>query len=135
MLQPPSSGHQRTATRRAQIPSPMNNLSASSKSSALPLRLLRFAMRLFAFTALIQINWAADVGTGTIAGTVTSTSTRNALQGATVTVPALNRAEFTDSSGAFLLPDLPAGPVEVLISYTGFADERRTVTVRPGEPT
>ncbi|MGH7958467.1 MAG: carboxypeptidase regulatory-like domain-containing protein, partial [Opitutaceae bacterium] len=114
----------------------MNYLSVASHSFALPLRPLRFATSLFAFVLLFTINvQAADTSGGSIAGAVTSTTTRNALQGATVTVPALNRAEFTDSSGAFLLPNLSPGPVEIVISYTGFADERRTVTVRPGEVT
>ena len=71
--------------------------------------------------------------TGTIVGAVSSTGTRNALQGAMVSVPALNRQELTDNSGAFVLSGLPVGPVELVISYIGFNDERRTTTVQPGE--
>jgi TonB-dependent receptor len=112
----------------------MNYHSAARHGSAHSVRLLRFATSLLAFLATLLPAYAAE-STGSIAGAVTSSSTRNALQGATVTVPTLNRAEFTDSSGAFLLPNLPVGPVEVVISYTGFADERRTITVRPGEAT
>jgi TonB-dependent receptor len=76
---------------------------------------------------------AADAGTGSISGTVTSTSTHNALQGATVSIPTLHRTEFTDSSGSFLLQNVPAGAVELIISYVGFGDERITVAVRSGE--
>jgi iron complex outermembrane recepter protein len=81
----------------------------------------------------VSAAFAADSGTGTLSGTVISTGTQNALQGAVVTLPALHRTELTDNTGSFVLPHVPAGPVEVLISYTGFNDERRTVTVRAGE--
>jgi TonB-dependent receptor len=74
-----------------------------------------------------------SAATGTIVGAVSSTGTRNALQGAMVSIPALNRQELTDNSGAFILSGLPAGPVELVISYIGFNDERRTATVQPGE--
>jgi iron complex outermembrane receptor protein len=76
---------------------------------------------------------AQSGGTGSVAGSVASADTRNALQGATVSIPALNRTEFTDNSGSFLLQNLPAGTIEVVVSYTGFNDEKRTVAVRAGE--
>ncbi|MBL9199122.1 MAG: TonB-dependent receptor [Opitutaceae bacterium] len=72
-------------------------------------------------------------GTGSVSGAVTSASTRNALQGAVVSIPALNRSEFTDNAGAFTISGLPAGSHELVISYTGFEDTRRSVTVRGGE--
>ena len=113
----------------------MNYFGAAIRGFALPIRLLPAATSLLACVALWVPVRAADAANGTIAGSVTSTDTRNALQGAVVSVPALNRSDFTDSSGSFLLQNLPPGPVEIVISYTGFADERRTVTVRPGEAT
>ena len=76
---------------------------------------------------------AADPG-GTIIGNVSSADTRNMLQGATVQVPQLNRRAVTDNTGRFVLRDLPAGPVTLVIGYTGFADETRTVEVRPNAP-
>ncbi|MDO8541839.1 MAG: TonB-dependent receptor [Opitutaceae bacterium] len=85
----------------------------------------------FSFAAAVA---AESTATGSISGLVSSTGTRNMLQGATVSVPALNRQEFTDNAGAFLLNNLPAGEVQLVISYTGFNDERRTVSVRAGEP-
>jgi hypothetical protein len=76
---------------------------------------------------------AASADSGSIAGAVSSTGTHNMLQGAVVSIPALNRHEITDNAGAFLLANLPPGEVQLAISYTGFNDERRTVTVRGGE--
>ncbi|MDO8541840.1 MAG: TonB-dependent receptor [Opitutaceae bacterium] len=76
---------------------------------------------------------AADAGgSGSVAGAVTSTSTRNALQGATVTIPRLNRTVLTDEAGRFLISDVPAGVTELVVSYAGFNDERTQINVSPG---
>lgn len=92
-------------------------------------------MRAAAWFALAAPLPAGTTGasTGTIAGSVTSRGTQNALQGAVVTVPAINRTELTDNAGSFLLAHVPAGTVELAILYTGFNDERRTVLVRASE--
>ncbi|MFM9090528.1 MAG: carboxypeptidase-like regulatory domain-containing protein, partial [Verrucomicrobiota bacterium] len=71
--------------------------------------------------------------TGVISGSVVSTATRNGLQGATVSVPAQGRTEFTDSAGLFLLQGVSPGAVEVVVSYSAFEERRVTVTVRGGE--
>jgi iron complex outermembrane recepter protein len=97
--------------------------------------LLRFAASLLAILVLACSLRAADAGSGSLAGSVSSTQTHNALQGAVIRLPALNRSDFTDETGSFVLGAVPAGPVDVVISYAGFADEHRTVTVRPGETT
>src|SRR5687768_15370494 len=73
--------------------------------------------------------------TGTVIGTVSSAETRNTLQGAAVTVPATGKAALTDNAGRFVLTDLTAGPVELVVSYTGFDDLRQTVVVSRSEPT
>ncbi len=97
-------------------------------------RLLRSATSLVAVLALCTgFAHAAAAGSGSVSGSVTSASTRNALQGAVVSIPALNRSEFTDNAGTFTISDLPAGAVELVISYSGFEESRRTVTVRSGE--
>jgi TonB-dependent receptor len=96
-------------------------------------RLLLTATSLFLLIAAGAVARAAEGATGSIAGAVTSSKTHNALQGATVLVPALNRSELTDSAGSFLIPNLPPGQVELVISYTGFDEERRTINVQPGQ--
>jgi TonB-dependent receptor len=101
-----------------------------------PRRRLRFAAALSFAVALSGSALLAQGGaTGSIAGSVTSTATRNALQGATVTIPAQNRAEFTDPSGSFLIQSLPVGPVELVVNYSGFEERRISATVRAGETT
>lgn len=117
----------------ARAPSkPMNYLRPSARAHALS-RLLRHATSLFLLVAASALLRAAD-GSGSVAGSVTSSKTRNALKGATVTVPSLNRTVLTDDSGAFILGGLPSGPVEIVVSYSGFDDERRSVTVSTGQP-
>ena len=70
-------------------------------------RSLRVAVLAFvASVAGLSAAWAQ--ATGAISGTVTSTSTRNALQGALVTVAGANRADYTDGAGSFNLQGLPA---------------------------
>ena len=111
----------------------MNYLSAS-RSPALSARLLRVATSLFASLALLAGSLHAQA-TGSVAGSVTSTATRNALQGATVTIPSLNRTVLTDESGQFLIPNVPAGTVDLVVSYSGFTDVRQQVMVGGGTAT
>jgi TonB-dependent receptor len=97
-------------------------------------RLLQLATSLTLLASLACVSLPAQTGgTGAVSGTVISTATRNALQGALVTIPALNRSEFTDNAGSFLLQGLPAGAIELSVSYAGFEDRKIPVTVRAGE--
>ncbi len=66
---------------------------------------------------------------GQIAGTVSSKTTGNALQGASVRLPGLNRATLTDGSGHFEFSDVPAGDVNVVASYSGFEELNQSVAV------
>lgn len=116
----------------------MNSRNATVCRSAPCLWLLRSATSLLACAVLIFDlipAYGQTAGTGSIAGSVISAETRNGLQGATVSIPALNRTEFSDNAGSFLIRDLPAGSVEIVIGYSGFNDEKRSVTVRAGEAT
>ncbi len=76
---------------------------------------------------------AADAATGSITGSVSSLSTKNALQQATVSIPSLNRTELTDSAGKFTFVNVPAGVQELAISYGGFTDLRERVVVSAGQ--
>jgi TonB-dependent receptor len=90
-------------------------------------RLVRSALCLFVTTFAV----AAFAQTGRISGTVTSQSTGNALQGASVTATG-GRTVLTDESGRFTLIDLPAGALKVTASYSGFKDQVVDVSVTPG---
>ena len=78
---------------------------------------------------------AATPTAGSLSGSVISTATRNALQGALVSIPRLNRSELTDSAGVFMVSNLPVGPVELVVTYEGFDNRLVTATIRAGETT
>ncbi|WP_438480748.1 TonB-dependent receptor domain-containing protein [Oleiharenicola lentus] len=70
--------------------------------------------------------------TGRIEGTVTSRATSNALQGARVTLADSSQFVLTDSSGRFVLFNVPAGSAQITASYSGFEDLTQSVQVTSG---
>lgn len=90
-------------------------------------RLLRFATSMFALIAVA----AVSAQTGRVTGTVSSQSTGNALQGATVTLSS-GKSTLTDESGRFLFADVPAGAVTLTAAYSGFKDGTAEATLTPG---
>ena len=101
-------------------------------SSSFLSRLARFGAGLV-LAAFALATSASAQGTGSVAGSVVSTATRNALQGAVVSAPALGRSELTDNAGAFLMQGVPAGTVQLTVSYAGFEERKLTVTVTAGQ--
>jgi TonB-dependent receptor len=93
-------------------------------------RLLRTATSLFLVLTALSLN-AADAA-GRLIGTVNSKSTGNALQGALVQLPALNRSALTDNTGTFTFFDVPAGENKVAVSYSGFEDQTQSIPVAAG---
>ena len=80
----------------------------------------------------VEVSTAPSGAPGSVSGTVTQTNGEY-LDGASVAIPALDRATVADRSGRFTFSDLPAGTHEVLIRYIGFPNQRRTITVA-GQP-
>ncbi|MGH7956678.1 MAG: carboxypeptidase-like regulatory domain-containing protein, partial [Opitutaceae bacterium] len=82
--------------------------------------------------APIQVAQAAE-GVGAVTGTVSNTATRNLLEGAKVEVPQLGLTTFTDNLGRFVLPAVPAGTHELVVSYVGLDSVRSQVTIAAGQ--
>ncbi|WP_375419611.1 TonB-dependent receptor [uncultured Sphingomonas sp.] len=80
----------------------------------------------------VALSTAPSRAPGSVSGTV-SQANGEYLDGASVAIPALDRATAADRSGRFMISDLPAGTHEVVIRYVGFPDQRRTITV-VGDP-
>lgn len=95
----------------------------------------RFLSRLLACAVLAALLPAAvrAQATATVAGTVANASTRLFLASAEVRVAGTDRAVLTDREGAFTLAGLPAGPVELVVTYDGLDPERRRVTLAAGQ--
>jgi len=73
--------------------------------------------------------------TVSIKGVVYSKGTNTPLEGATVAIPILNKISLTDEFGSYKFYGLKAGDYELKISYLGFLQESKTVTVRNEVPT
>ena len=84
---------------------------------------------LFAFVSLQAF---AQTDTGTIVGTVTD-PTGAVVTGAAVTVThtatGAKRTTTTSSTGTYTVTDLPPGTYEILISASGFAEQKQNVVV------
>lgn len=77
----------------------------------------------------------AAAATGTLTGNVSNAATGNLLVGAQVEVPALGRRVFTDPTGRFVLPELPRGTHEIVVSYIGLDPIRAQLEVAPDRVT
>eukprot|EP01012_Entosiphon_sulcatum_P024943 TRINITY_DN30221_c0_g1_i1.p1 TRINITY_DN30221_c0_g1~~TRINITY_DN30221_c0_g1_i1.p1 ORF type:complete len:1042 (+),score=154.92 TRINITY_DN30221_c0_g1_i1:54-3128(+) len=108
-----------------------------SSATRMITRLWRSPISLFLILGALAVSavQAQSSSTGSISGTVTSASTRNALQGATVSIPSLNLVEFTDNAGRFVINGVPTGVVDLVVSYSGFSEGRQKVTISAGSPT
>ena len=69
---------------------------------------------------------------GAVSGSVGNLATGNLLEGAKVDLPSLGLTAFTDSTGRFVFPAVPAGTHEVVASYLGLDPGRAQVTVAAG---
>ncbi len=107
-----------------------------SSATSMITRLWRSPIGLFLLLGALTVSavQAQSTSTGSISGSVSSASTRNALQGATVSIPSLNLVELTDNAGRFVMKGIPMGVVDVVVSYSGFTDSRQKVTVAAGTP-
>ena len=67
---------------------------------------------------------------GRIRGRVVADSGRTPIEGAQVSIRALNRTVRTDSLGRYDIPNLIAGRVQVVVRAIGFRDDSTTLGVR-----
>lgn len=70
--------------------------------------------------------------TGNIQGTI-SDENGIYIPGANVMIPALGKGAISDLDGRFTLVDIPAGDYTLKITFLGYADQERQVTVTAGK--
>jgi iron complex outermembrane receptor protein len=76
---------------------------------------------------------AQPAGSATLSGTVSNLATGNLLEGARVEVPQSGLVALTDNTGRYVLGAVPAGTLEIVVTYTGLDAARAQVTVAPGQ--
>ena len=74
----------------------------------------------------------ATAATGTIQGRVLSPVTQEYLRNVEVTIPGTRLATFTGDDGFYTFTQVPAGPRDVTVSYTGYDSATARVNVSPG---
>lgn len=90
-----------------------------------------FAARSAGFLFLLAC--ALAHATGVITGTVSNSATGNLLQGAKVELPALGLSTLTDPTGRYTLSGVPAGPHDLVATYTGLDALRQPAAVVDGQ--
>jgi iron complex outermembrane receptor protein len=93
---------------------------------------VRFLCALLAFATCGLTDLSAQAGTGSVQGRIENAISGSALNLARVTVKGTNRETFSNEYGDYQLAGLPAGEVELTVSYTGLAAQTVKVTVAAG---
>src|SRR5688572_22683718 len=81
--------------------------------------------------ALLGAPGAAAQATGSVAGTVSDSSTRQPVPGVQVTIVGTSRGSVTDEAGRYVIRSVPSGSVEVRAQRLGYGAGTRSVTVAP----
>jgi outer membrane cobalamin receptor len=82
-----------------------------------------------------QVAAPAEAGTAVaVRGRVVDAQTGEAIAKATVSIPASKIEAATDSAGVFVLPGVPPGDVEIVVTTIGYGIARKTAHVAEGMP-
>ncbi|MGB3465796.1 MAG: carboxypeptidase-like regulatory domain-containing protein, partial [Cyclobacteriaceae bacterium] len=92
-------------------------------------------IRKFYYLLFLLSPFMAMAQTGTITGKIIDKETNEPLIGATVLVKGLSMGSIADLDGSYTIKDVPAGDQTVTITFVGYADISKKVTVRSGETT
>jgi len=99
----------------------------------------RFLPRFAATAALLVLALvpaaAQDAARGTITGRVFNAGTGQYLRDAVVAVKDSSLSAVSEAGGAYTLSGVPAGPVELVVSYSGLDPRTIPVTVAAGQKT
>jgi iron complex outermembrane recepter protein len=71
--------------------------------------------------------------TGTVNGRIQNAATGQSLNNARVTVRGTGRVVFTDESGTYLVPSVPAGSITLQFFFTGLDPQEITLQVAAGQ--
>lgn len=92
---------------------------------------------LFCFSALVFVFPALAQPAQTVRGTVTESETEFSIEGAVVEIITSDTTQryiaATDSSGMFVIPNVPVGKYTVVTNYSGYEPQTATVIVNSGK--
>ncbi|MDP3070921.1 MAG: TonB-dependent receptor [Opitutaceae bacterium] len=86
-----------------------------------------------ALALLAALSAAAQTATGTIQGRVYNPVSREYVGNAEVRLAPPERATFTESDGTFSFFNVPAGPVSITVSFSGYNPATDSFTVSAGQ--
>src|SRR5688500_15035883 len=87
--------------------------------------------RLWLALAAIVCTGSSLVAQHTLTGRVTNVATGNTLEGARVEIQGTGQTAITDFEGVYRFNDVPAGMINVAVSYTGLDTMHVPVTIGP----
>ena len=96
----------------------------------LPLPLSRSRLLSVSLSLLLSLSVSiAAAHAATLSGNISNVATGNLLEGAQVSVPSLGLSTLSDNTGRYVLPSLPAGTHDIVVTYVGLDPSRASVTV------
>ncbi len=96
----------------------------------LPLPLSRSRLLSVSLSLLLSLSVSiAAAHAATLSGNISNVATGNLLEGAQVSVPSLGLSTLSDNTGRYVLPALPAGTHDIVVTYVGLDASRATITV------
>jgi TonB-dependent receptor len=110
----------------------MNDRARSHPDRTTP-RCLAIAFFAIAFLCGSSAGFAQSGDRGSIAGRVLNETSGSYLNNARVVVPGTGLEAFTNDSGEYRLNGVPAGPVQLAVSFTGLRAQTATVQVAAGQ--
>ena len=100
-------------------------MNTTPSSASVVARLVRAGTLLIA----LAVPSASTARAASISGNVSNLATGNLLQGARVEIPALGVSALVDETGRYVLPAVPAGTHELVVTYLGLDTTRATIAV------
>ena len=91
------------------------------------------AVTLAALSLALAVGSLSAQATGTIAGQVTDSQSGRPLSEAQVSIPGTGIGTLSNSSGRYILLNVPAGPVTVRVELIGFGTTTQQVNVGAGQ--
>ncbi|HEY0968372.1 MAG TPA: TonB-dependent receptor [Opitutaceae bacterium] len=118
----------------SEVRGPQNTTPTDPSANRTPMKKPKLLARLATtFTLFLGSIAHAAEGTGTISGRVFNPVSNQYVRNAEIRVEGTNQVVYTESDGTFRLPNVPAGPASIVVTYTGYRTAVESVTVAPGE--